>query len=604
MTNFQDMGLSPILIQALDKLGFTQPTSIQAKTIPLALQQKDILGSAQTGTGKTLAFALPLVNQLLNDPMSMGLILAPTRELAQQVAAHVNQLLFKSSFIKTALLIGGEPYNKQFAQLKANPRIIIGTPGRVIDHLQRNSFNPSSINFLVLDETDRMFDMGFSIQLEQIVSQLPTQRQTLMFSATFPPKVEKLAAKYMQTPERVFINEFDSMSLVAQNLTQEILEIKEEDKYFELLTQLNSREGTILLFVKTKDNAEHLSLRLNKEAYNTCAIHGNLRQTKRERVMRAFRQGRHQIMVATDIAARGLDVPHVKHVINYDIPHAPEDYIHRIGRTARAGAKGSAISFVSSQDRKRWNAIQDLLNPKQAKAERASEYSGSRGRNSKNNNSKSRSQSMGSSRFSQRDRFQNGSPSSRRDDNSGFSRSRSQDVNPSKGPQRDGFQRNSTSFRRDDNSGFSRPRSQDMNSTRGPQRDGSQRNSSPFRRDDNSGFSRPRSQDMNSPRGSQRDGFQRNSSPSRRDDNSGFSRPRSQDLDSSRGAPRDRGQRSSTSSRYGESTDFSRSRSQASASTRRDSQKGSPSSRRTETSSESSNRGFSNNRFGAKKRYQ
>lgn len=388
MNNFQEMGLSPILTKSLDKLGFTQPTSIQAKTIPLALQQKDILGSAQTGTGKTLAFALPLVNQLLNNPTGVGLILTPTRELAQQVMDHVKQLLGTQTSIRTALLIGGDPYAKQMSQLKGNVRIIIGTPGRIIDHLARRSFRADAINFLVLDETDRMFDMGFSIQLQEIVSQLPTQRQTLMFSATFPPKVEKLAAKYMQNPERVFVNESETATVVASNLTQEILEVSEKDKYTELLKQLDNRAGTILVFVKTKSDAESLSIRLNKEDHNTCCIHGNLRQNKRERVMRAFRQGRHQIMIATDIAARGLDVPHVLHVINYDIPYAPEDYVHRIGRTARAGAEGFAMSFVSSQDRKRWNAIQQLLNPEQYKAEQEA----ARKQNARNTNSRHHSQ--------------------------------------------------------------------------------------------------------------------------------------------------------------------------------------------------------------------
>ena len=576
MTNFQDMGLSPVLTQALDKLSFTQPTSIQAKTIPLALKQKDILGSAQTGTGKTLAFALPLVNQLLSDPTSMGLILTPTRELAQQVAASVNQLLFKSSFIKTALLIGGEPYNKQLAQLRSNLRIVIGTPGRVIDHLERGSFKPEGINFLILDETDRMFDMGFSIQLEQIIKQLPSKRQTLMFSATFPPKIEKLAAKYMQAPERVFMNEFDSMAIVAQNLTQEILEIKEDDKYFELLTQLNSRDGSILLFVKTKDNAEHLSIRLNKEGYNTCAIHGNLRQAKRDRVMRDFRQGRHQVMVATDIAARGLDVPHVKHVINYDIPHAPEDYVHRIGRTARAGAKGCAISFVSSQDRKRWNAIQDLLNPNQAKSERNSERNGSHNRNSRNSSSRSRSQGMGSSRGSERDRFQKSSTSSRNGGSSEFSRSRSQGMGSARSSERDRFQRSST----------------------------------PSRHGEGSEFSRPRSQGTDSPRGPQRDKFQRSSTFSRHSEGSEFSRPRSQGTDSPRGAQRDRFQKSSSPSRYGGNPEFPKSRSQgAGTGAARGSQgnmvqKSFSPSRRIEAGPEFSNRGFSKKKFSDKKRYQ
>lgn len=369
MNSFQEMGLSPLLTQSLDQLGFDKPTSIQELTIPIALQGKDIIGSAQTGTGKTLAFALPLINQLLINPTGTGLILAPTRELAQQVLAHIKQLLAKNSPIKTALIIGGEPYAKQMAQLRAKPRIIIGTPGRVIDYLGKGIIQVDTINFLVLDETDRMFDMGFSIQLEEIIRQLPTQRQTLMFSATFPPSIEKLAAKYMQSPARVFVQEMQEAGILANNLTQETIEVKEAEKYQELVNQLTSREGTVLVFVKTKHDADRLAFQLGKEGHNACAIHGNLRQSKRERVMRSFRQGRHRIMVGTDIVARGLDVPHVMHVVNYDIPHAPEDYVHRIGRTARAGAKGFAVSFISGADRKRWHAIQELIDPSSKKAQ-------------------------------------------------------------------------------------------------------------------------------------------------------------------------------------------------------------------------------------------
>jgi len=364
MNHFHEMGLSPILTNTLAHLGFVTPTAIQAQAIPIALQQKDVLGSAKTGTGKTLSFSLPLVNQLLTNNKGIALILTPTRELAQQVADQINKLLHKPSHIKMALLIGGEPYEKQIRQLKANARIMVGTPGRIIDHLQRGLIKNEEINFLVLDETDRMFDMGFSIQLENIISQLPTQRQTLMFSATFPPKIEALAAKYMQTPTRVFVNNpNETANLVADNLSQEVRQLKEAEKYDALLAELNQREGTILIFVKTKSNAERLAIRLAKENHNTCAIHGDLRQSKREKTMRAFRQGYYRIMVATDIASRGLDVPHVMHVINYDLPQVPEDYVHRIGRTARAGATGFAMSFISPQDAKKWEEIQYFLNP-------------------------------------------------------------------------------------------------------------------------------------------------------------------------------------------------------------------------------------------------
>ena len=368
INNFQDIQLSPWLLQSLTKLGFSTPTAIQAQTIPLGLEKKDILGSAQTGTGKTLAFALPLLHHISNNLTDMGLIIAPTRELAQQIVATINQVLAGNRTINTALLIGGEPYNKQLFQLRKPAHIVVGTPGRIIDHLQQRNFLPNRIHYLVLDETDRMFDMGFSIQLEQIIRQLPSDRQTLMFSATFPPNVEKLAAQYLRQPERIFINQSNNVGVqVANNLVQETIMLKEVDKYDRLLEELKKREGTILVFVKTKINAEKLAIRLRQADFNTCAIHGDLRQNKRDKVMAAFRRGQHRIMIATDIAARGLDVPHVLHVINYDIPNAPEEYIHRTGRTARAGAKGFAMSFVSERDTRPWHAIQEMLNPTAAR---------------------------------------------------------------------------------------------------------------------------------------------------------------------------------------------------------------------------------------------
>ena len=369
MTLFKDMNLPAPLLAALDHLKFVEPTPIQLQTLPTSLDGKDILGSAQTGTGKTLAFSLPLLAHLLKNPQAMALVLTPTRELAQQVALTIKQLVGNTLNIRSALLIGGEPIGKQFQQLRNNPRIIVGTPGRVIDHLERKTLKKNTFSFLVLDETDRMFDMGFGIQLDQIISQLPIERQTLMFSATFPQKIEKLAAKYMVTPQRFFV---DSEISISDKLKQETMFIKESDKYDQLLTQLNSREGSIIVFVKTKINADRLATQLVKADHNAAAIHGDLRQHKRERVMSAFRQGRYRIMIATDVAARGLDVPQLQHVINYDLPQASEDFIHRIGRTARNGAEGCALTFISMKDRKLWDDIQRLINPDMAPAPRSS----------------------------------------------------------------------------------------------------------------------------------------------------------------------------------------------------------------------------------------
>ena len=361
MNSFNELALPESLIQSLNKMGLTKPTPVQAQTIPLALAKHDILGSAQTGTGKTLAFTLPLVHHLLENPNSTALVLAPIREIAQQVMNTLKSLMGDSRDFNAALLIGGEPYPKQLMQLKSRPRVVIGTPGRVIDHLERGTLRVDQLECLVLDETDRMFDMGFGIQLDHIISKLPVKRQTLMFSATIAPAIEKLAAKYLNDPKRIAVG---SASLPIPKIKQEIVNISEKEKYNRLLQELDQRDGTVLVFVKTKMNADRLAEALRKEDHTATAIHGDLRQHQRERVIRSFRQGKCRVMVATDIAARGLDIPHLMHVINYDVPPCPEDYIHRIGRTGRAGAEGFSLCFVTSQDAKKWNAIERYMNPK------------------------------------------------------------------------------------------------------------------------------------------------------------------------------------------------------------------------------------------------
>lgn len=360
MNLFREMGLPTLLNDALDRLSFTQPTPIQAQAIPLALQDKDILGSAQTGTGKTLAFIIPLLVRLMKSEQETALVLTPTRELAQQVMNIVLQLLGNNPAIKAALLIGGEPIFKQFSQLRARPRLIIGTPGRVIDHLDRKTVNFSMTRFLVLDETDRMLDMGFEIQLEQILKFVPKDRQTLLFSATVPSRIAKLAEKYQNTPTRISVG---STTAPAEKIKQEIMYVKEFDKYENLINQLDQRTGSIIVFVKTKFGAKNLADKLSRANHSASAIHGNLRQSKRDQVINDFRKGRHRIMVATDIAARGLDIPHIQHVINYDLPQVPEDYIHRIGRTGRAGAEGSSLCLVTPQDTRKWKAIHLLIRP-------------------------------------------------------------------------------------------------------------------------------------------------------------------------------------------------------------------------------------------------
>ncbi len=360
MDSFSSLGLPQPLILALERMKFSTPTPIQIKAIPVALAGRDVLGSAQTGTGKTAAFAIPLLARLMANPQGSALVMTPTRELAVQVLGAIQQMLDRNSPIKTALLIGGESMPKQFKQLQARPRIIVGTPGRINDHLTRNTLQLGNAGFLVLDETDRMLDMGFGIQIDKILKHMPAQRQTLMFSATMPQNIVKMSERYLKNPERIAIGE---ESAPAQKVRQETVNTSTEKKYDTLVTQLDQRSGSIIVFVKTKHGADRLARKLARENHSAEAIHGDLKQNRRDRVIREFREKKHRIMVATDVAARGLDIPHIEHVINYDLPQCPEDYIHRIGRTARAGAEGVAVSLITPEDGLKWQAIYRLLNP-------------------------------------------------------------------------------------------------------------------------------------------------------------------------------------------------------------------------------------------------
>jgi ATP-dependent RNA helicase DeaD len=360
MKTFQDMGLPEALVHTLQHMQFNEPTPIQAQAIPSALQGRDILGSAQTGTGKTGAFAIPLVVKLLLNPSSLALVMTPTRELATQVMGQLKAMLGRQSKIKSALLIGGESMPKQLTQLRNHPRVIVGTPGRINDHLKRRSLTLHDADFLVLDETDRMLDMGFTDQVENVMKYMAAKRQTLLFSATLPENIVRIAEKYLDDPVRVAVS---PTSAPAANIKQDVLRVSEAEKYPSLLSQIDERQGSIIVFIKTKYGAEKMAQKLVKEGYNADAIHGDLRQNKRDRVIAAFRNKKYRILVATDVAARGLDIPHIEHVINYDLPQCAEDYIHRIGRTARAGAEGCALNFVTPSDKGKWNAIDRLLNP-------------------------------------------------------------------------------------------------------------------------------------------------------------------------------------------------------------------------------------------------
>ncbi|MBI1273040.1 MAG: DEAD/DEAH box helicase [Alphaproteobacteria bacterium] len=357
--DFSQFGLPAKLMQSLVRMQFTAPTPVQAQAIPIAMADRDILGSAQTGTGKTAAFGIPLVAKMMERPEGNALVLAPTRELAAQVQATLCQLIPVQD-IRTALLIGGEPMPRQFRQLQNRPRIIVGTPGRVNDHLMRGTLKLGSTRFLVLDEIDRILDMGFAAQLEKIIKQVPVERQTLMFSATLPDKIVKLAARYLRDPERIAVG---STTTPSAKIVQEQIQTTDGEKYKSLLTQLGQRSGSIIVFVRTKHGAARMADKLCRDKHPASAIHGNLKQSQRDRVIQGFRDRKHRILVATDVAARGLDIPHIEHVINYDLPQCPEDYIHRIGRTARAGAEGAAVNLITPSDGEKWQAINWLMNP-------------------------------------------------------------------------------------------------------------------------------------------------------------------------------------------------------------------------------------------------
>jgi ATP-dependent RNA helicase DeaD len=398
MEDFLSLKLEQTLMDSIAKLNYKTPTPIQAQAIPVALAGKDILGTAQTGTGKTLAFGIPIINFLLKTKKDAALIITPTRELAQQVFQEVNNLVGRGN-IRTAQLVGGQSIVKQLNSLKRNPRLIVGTPGRINDHLKRNTLRLNNTNFVALDEADRMLDQGFAPQINQILQTVPKKRQTLLFSATLPKEILRLSEKYLANPERISVG---STTTPIAKIKQEVVRVKDGDKYNQLIREIYTRKGAILVFVKTRRNAEKMVKRLKYDDHDADALHGNLRQNKRDKVIKAFRNNHFRILIATDVAARGLSVSSIKHVINFDLPQVAEDFIHRIGRTARAGAEGSALSFVGNEDRSKWNAIQRLIDPN-FRAEPGSEARGRRKRRGRSFDRRGSRDERPGSRFKRRD---------------------------------------------------------------------------------------------------------------------------------------------------------------------------------------------------------
>ncbi len=356
MENFNNLGLPTEIISALDYMKITMPTEIQKQAIPIAMQGSDILASSQTGSGKTLAYLLPAIASILKTSGRV-LVLVPTRELATQVRDTLTKVTHKHK-ISSAVLIGGEPMPKQYMQLKNTPQVVVGTPGRIIDHLTRGSLKLTGVNLVVLDEMDRMLDMGMKEQLEEIDKFIPQVRQVLMFSATMPKHIIALSQKYLKNPHRISVG---STTQAASQIKQEVIKVIEKEKFTELNKLLVDKEGSAIVFVKTKRGADQLAKLLRGADHKAEAIHGDLSQSRRDKTILSFRNLKHRVMVATDVAARGLDIPHTQYVINYDLPMCPEDYLHRIGRTGRAGAEGFAVSFVSPEDNARWRAIDRLM---------------------------------------------------------------------------------------------------------------------------------------------------------------------------------------------------------------------------------------------------
>ncbi len=364
MNNFKQLNLSGDSLKILKGLKFENPTPIQEKVIPVALQGNDVMGTAQTGSGKTLSYILPIVEKLRINVNDKFLILTPTRELAEQVFSVAKIFLGHGKPFKAINLIGGKGIFSQINQLKKNPQIIIGTPGRINDLLERKSLGLSKCSVVVLDEMDRMLDMGFGYQVDKIMKQVNKNRQMIMLSATIPAQIRKVSSKYLNNPVNISIENND---VIETNIKQKVINTIPNEKLNELIDQIDQRKGSILIFAKTKIGVDKLVKKLKASSIKASALHGGMRQNKRSKIMQNFRDERFRILVATDIASRGLDVPHIEHIINYDMPQAPEDFIHRIGRTARAGSVGEAVSFLTQKDTRIWRSIERLLNKEESK---------------------------------------------------------------------------------------------------------------------------------------------------------------------------------------------------------------------------------------------
>ncbi len=355
-TGFFGLGIAPRILETLERIKFKSPTPIQSKAIPVAIEGKDLIGVAQTGTGKTYAFSIPMIQHLAQKE-GIAIILAPTRELAIQID-HAVRILANPFGMKTACLIGGVSMKPQEDALRRHPRIIIATPGRFIDHLESRRLNLNKAIILVIDEGDRMLDMGFAPQVERILKSMPRERQTMLFSATMPEAIVQIVNKHMKLPIHV---EVAPAGTTAGQITQELYIVKNESKIDLLGKVLAQYQGSVLLFIRTKHSAHKITRAVRAMGHRTVEIHSDKSMTQRHEALEGFRSGRYRVLVATDIASRGIDVSNIEIVINYDLPDDVENYVHRIGRTGRAGSRGHAISFATPDQRSDVKNIERLI---------------------------------------------------------------------------------------------------------------------------------------------------------------------------------------------------------------------------------------------------
>lgn len=348
MNTFTELGLSNQALIRLEQIGFKEPTEIQAKTVGILLAGQDIMASAQTGSGKTAAYALPIIERLgAPNKKCRALVLAPTRELALQVRNEFDRFIAPGT-LKTALLHGGIGYGKQIREIRRGADIVVATPGRLIDFIEQRMIDLKNVQVLVLDEADRLMDLGFMPQVRNVAKRLPKERQTVMFSATVDHRIEALAQEFLQNPARIAAKQ---EQIEPASIEQKFHNINEFDKDRLLLELINQAgEGSVLVFTKTRQKASWVANRLRDANVHAQAIHGDINQNQRQRTLEQYRKGDFTVLVATDIAARGLDIPAITHVVNYDLPQSPADYIHRIGRTGRAGRSGCSHTFIAEDD--------------------------------------------------------------------------------------------------------------------------------------------------------------------------------------------------------------------------------------------------------------